>query len=331
MKPQSRNVSLCLTRLRFGCFSFLPKFVIAYSLFIADTFSKPPNLLQRPFNCPVDDCSSSYRRKDHLTRHLIQHQGKLFTCAVKNCNRRFAFQGNMKRHMKELHNDESSSDSERGQKQYVCHENGCGKVFNFASKLRKHEDSHVKIDSMEALCSEPGCMKYFTNVQCLKEHSRSCHQHVTCEKCGTKQLKKNIKRHLRMHEAGCSSARFKCDIDNCSHAFSTKSNLLQHMKAVHLELRPFACGIPGCGRRFPFKHVRDNHEKSGCHIYTPGDFEESDEQFQTRPRGGRKRKYPVIDSLLRKRITPPSQLESILSQGPDYLSWLLSEESENQQ
>lgn len=142
MKPQSRNVSLCLTRLRFGCFSFLPKFVITYNLFIADTFSKPPNLLQRPFNCPVDDCSSSYRRKDHLTRHLIQHQGKLFTCAVKNCNRRFAFQGNMKRHMKELHNDESSSDSERGQKQYVCHENGCGKVFNFASKLRKHEDSH---------------------------------------------------------------------------------------------------------------------------------------------------------------------------------------------
>ncbi|XP_034692723.1 transcription factor IIIA [Vitis riparia] len=301
------------------------------------SFKKPAYLkqhmqshsLERPFTCPVDDCQSSYRRKDHLTRHLLQHQGKLFTCPVENCKRRFAFQGNMKRHIKEFH-DEESPPNDVGSKQYVCPELGCGKVFKFASKLQKHEDSHAKLDSVEAVCLEPGCLKHFTNEQCLKAHLQSCHQHIICEICGTKQLKKNIKRHLRTHESVCSSERVKCHFKGCLHTFSTKSNLDQHVKAVHLKLRPFVCGIPGCGMRFPFKHVRDNHEKTGCHVYTHGDFEELDEQFRLRPRGGRKRKSPPIEALLRKRVTPPSQSDSILCQGPEYLSWLLSDAEDQQ-
>ena len=162
----------------------------------------------------------------------------------------------------------------------------------------------AKLDSVEAVCSEPGCFKHFSNEQCLKAHLQSCHQHIICEVCGTKQLRKNIKRHLRTHESGCSSERVKCDFEGCLHTFSNvrfrlycisfvfhflffvyllltfyclnlypqKSNLDQHVKAVHLELRPFVCGIPGCGMRFPFKHVRDNHEKTGCHVYTHVSF-----------------------------------------------------------
>ena len=48
-----------------------------------------------------------------------------------------------------------------------------------------------------------------------------------------------------------------------------KSNLRQHVKAVHEEVKPFACSFSGCGMRFSYKHVRDNHEKSGCHTYIP--------------------------------------------------------------
>lgn len=46
------------------------------------------------------------------------------------------------------------------------------------------------------------------------------------------------------------------------------SNLNQHIKAVHLELKPFTCKFPECGMTFSFKHVRDRHERSACHVYT---------------------------------------------------------------
>ena len=61
-----------------------------------------------------------------------------------------------------------------------------------------------------------------------------------------------------------------------------------------------------------------------------GDFEEFDEQFRLRPKGGKKRKSPPIEALLRKRVTPPSQLDFILCQEPEYLSWLLFSDVEDQ-
>lgn len=60
-----------------------------------------------------------------------------------------------------------------------------------------------------------------------------------------------------------------------------------------------------------------------------GNFEESDEQFRLISRGGRKRKCPVIETLLRKKVTPPSELDPMMCEGPEYLSWLLNAESEN--
>ncbi|KAG8372207.1 hypothetical protein BUALT_Bualt12G0042500 [Buddleja alternifolia] len=290
------------------------------------SFRKPAHLkqhmqshsLERPFTCPVDDCHSSYRRKDHLSRHMLQHQGKLFECPVEDCKHRFAFQGNMTRHVKELHEESGPANVEHP-KEYVCPERGCGKVFKYLSKLRKHEDSHVKLDTVEVFCSEPGCMKYFTNEQCLKEHINSCHQYIVCDKCGSEQLKKNFKRHLSMHEAEVLLERINCTFEGCLHTFATKSNLNQHIRAVHLGLKPFTCSFIGCHMKFAFKHVRDNHEKSGCHVYTVGNFEESDDQFRSRPRGGRKRNCPVIETLLRKRVVPPNESD---------LTMLFSEESE---
>lgn len=210
----------------------------------------------------------------------------------------------------------------------MCQEPGCGKVFKFASKLRKHEDSHVKLDSVEAFCSEAGCMKYFSNKQCLKDHIQSCHTHTTCEICGKKEWRKNIKSHLHTHEEGGSSVdKIKCDYKGCLLTFSKKSNLLQHVKAVHLQQKPFACSFSGCGKTFSYKHVRDKHEKSGCHVYAYGDFEEADEQFRSRPRGGRKRKCPAVEMLVRKRVTPPDGF------GPEseFLFRFFSQEEEDEQ
>ncbi|XP_008805822.2 transcription factor IIIA-like [Phoenix dactylifera] len=294
------------------------------------SFRKPAHLkqhmqshsLERPFSCPLDDCHLSYRRKDHLTRHLLQHQRKLFACPVENCNRRFAIKSNMGRHVKEIHEDVSPCE---GEKQYICQEAGCGKAFKYASKLQKHEDTHVKLDCVEIVCSESGCMKTFTNAECLKAHIQSWHQYVQCEVCGTQYLKKNLKRHQCMHEGGSMMERIKCSFKGCQYTFSNRSNLNQHIKAIHQELRPFACRIPGCGKRFPYRHVRDKHEKSGVHVYVQGDFIEADEQRRARPRGGRKRKCFSVETLQRKRVVTPGQASS-LDDGTYYMRWLLSDQ-----
>ncbi|XP_004299009.1 PREDICTED: gastrula zinc finger protein XlCGF57.1-like isoform X1 [Fragaria vesca subsp. vesca] len=298
------------------------------------SFNKPAYLkqhmishsLERPYVCTIDDCRSAYRRKDHLNRHLLQHQGKLFKCPIENCKSEFAFQGNVKRHVVELHSENCPSISVEGQKQHVCQEPGCGKVFQFASKLWKYEDSHVKLDSVEAFCSEPDCMKYFSNKQCLQDHIQSCHTHITCEICGNKEWKKNIRTHLHAHEEGVSSLEIKCEYEGCLHTFTKKLNLLQHVKAVHLQQKPFSCSFSGCSKTFSYKHVRDKHEKSGCHVYAYGDFEEADEQFRSRPRGGRKRMCPTVEMLVRKRVTPPDQF------GPEteFLSQFFSQEVDEQ-
>ena len=46
-----------------------------------------------------------------------------------------------------------------------------------------------------------------------------------------------------------------------------------------------------------------------------GNFIDSDEQFQSRPRGGRKRTCPTVEMLIRKRVTPP-QMDTMMDPGP---------------
>ncbi|XP_020079781.1 transcription factor IIIA isoform X3 [Ananas comosus] len=266
------------------------------------SFQKPAHLkqhmqshsLERPFSCPVEDCRQSYRRKDHLTRHLHTHEGKLFACTIEGCDRRFNIKANMQRHVKERHEDGSPCENK---KQYACKE--CGKTFKYASKLRKHEDSHVstmekvenfksqrlwllksgafcvKLDCVEVVCCEPGCFKTFTNAECLKAHVQFCHQHTQCEICGTKQMKRNIKRHKRKHEGVIVAERVQCSFKDCHLSFSN------------------------------------------------GDFLEVDEQSQSRCKGGRKRKTLSVETLTRKRVAPPGEA-SCLDDGTEYMRWLLS-------
>lgn len=97
--------------------------------------------MQRPCICSVDGCQSSYRREDHLTCHLLQHQGTTFKCSIEPCIREFAYLSSVNRHLKEFHDDNSPLEVEC-QKQFVCPKDECGKVFRYASRLQKHEDFH---------------------------------------------------------------------------------------------------------------------------------------------------------------------------------------------
>jgi hypothetical protein len=95
-------------------------------------------MLQRSFAYHVDGCPFTYSRKDHLNRHLLTHQGKLFACPIEGCNRKFSVKGNVQRHVEEIHKDGSLCEK----KEFTCLEANCGKTFKYASRLKKHEESH---------------------------------------------------------------------------------------------------------------------------------------------------------------------------------------------
>ncbi|XP_078168853.1 transcription factor IIIA-like [Carex rostrata] len=302
-------------------------------------FKKPAHLKQhmlshsseKLFLCPLEDCKSSYGRKDHLNRHLMSHQGKTFSCPVESCNSRFVIKANMNRHVKNFHECMSpDKEHKRKQQKFVCQEVGCGKTFRYPSKLATHEESHVKLDCCEVICMEQGCLKHFSNAECLKDHMKSCHSYITCETCGKKQLKKNMKRHQRIHEEGTIMPEIKCSFEDCKATFSNTSNLKKHVVAVHEGSRPFACRVSGCDEKFAYRHVRDNHERTATHLYCHGDFEEADEEFQSGERGGRKRKNVTTEMLQRKRVavSPDSSLvqnsSASLENASEYLRWLLS-------
>ena len=58
-----------------------------------------------------------------------------------------------------------------------------------------------------------------------------------------------------------------------------------------------------------------------------GDFEEADERWRSRPRGGRKRKSEnfSVEMLMTKRVASLGH-DSALDDGTNYLRWLLSDD-----
>eukprot|EP01084_Bolivina_argentea_P039876 73684_1 len=113
----------------------------------------------RPFKCTFNNrCNKSYKREDHLKRHLLTHKNeKLFKCNYTNCNLKFNQNYHLRRHIKCVH----------GPPQYKC--NYCNNKFQKKRKLNKHM----------ALIHNEFCP--FVCKECLKRFSRECdlnrHQH----------------------------------------------------------------------------------------------------------------------------------------------------------
>ncbi|KAG6514068.1 hypothetical protein ZIOFF_024407 [Zingiber officinale] len=71
----------------------------------------------------------------------------------------------------------------------------------------------------------------------------------------------------------------------------------------------YLLSIPPMLRKYGFHLVLSGNR---YYISDQGDFLEIDEQWQSRPRGGRKRKCPSIRSFCRKRIVSPEQASTLM-------------------
>lgn len=149
---------------------------------------------------------------------------------------------------------------------------------------------------------EPGCGEMFDNPQLLRVHTKAAHSFVICETCGVSMLKKNLVAHARKHEG--EQELMRCPHPGCLHSYSKKSNLDTHIRAIHMNLKPYACSHSGCETRFAYSAVRNKHELCSAHVkpVLDGDFETEDSKFRLKSRGGRKRpRLNHVDDLLPRK------------------------------
>ena len=88
----------------------------------------------KPFKC--DYCDKQFKRKFHLTRHMVAHSEnpKPFTCTIENCTQRFSNKHHLTRHVKIIHD----------QDRYRC--KLCDTRFKKKSQLQKHiKESHYTL------------------------------------------------------------------------------------------------------------------------------------------------------------------------------------------
>lgn len=92
------------------------------------------------------------------------------------------------------------------EKRYICGIDGCDQVFEFPSRLTKHQRTHT--GEKPFICNFDGCKSAFAQISNLTRHQRIHTGH-------------------KLHE---------CDFDGCDKAFTSSAQLVVH-KRTHTQVR----------------------------------------------------------------------------------------------
>jgi len=231
---------------------------------------------EREFCCEIEGCGKAFLTHTRLRRHEGTHEGGMlrYACRYPPCKERFRQKSTLERHVRQIH---------EGKRPFPCKETGCSESFDSSGALSRHgQRAHgAKRFWCETCNEESGTEVGFVMLSELQQHTREEHQN--CQFCDKKcRSPYELTQHIQLHHTGQPVSERKtvaCEYPGCTKTYTKKSNLTQHIKAVH-EKKRFICGQfdlgksqdletwsgPGCGRAFGTKcrledHVRYIHLK----------------------------------------------------------------------
>ncbi|KAL1506218.1 hypothetical protein ABEB36_005617 [Hypothenemus hampei] len=205
------------------------------------------DLLNSVAECDV--CKKKFTSKWALSRHTPVHNTKdsLYFCDF--CDLKFKYKHSFHKHMETHFKDVPLS------KPFACE---CGKFFNRKSKLKKHQEIHIKKEKPFA-CKN--CGKRFLDQILLDSHVERVHiqeKAFGCEVCRNKYTSKaGLDVHLKSHflsDKPKPEPDLMCDI--CGKLFYRKYSLEKH-RMSHTGDKPHEC--IQCGMKFKERYQLTIH------------------------------------------------------------------------
>ncbi|XP_052091154.1 zinc finger protein 91-like [Mytilus californianus] len=194
----------------------------------------------KPFVCNI--CKKAFREKSVLKNHILTHTGKKeFECSI--CKKKFFRKSKLDIHMR-IHSDN---------KPYKCEH--CNRSFAVIYYYRKHVKKHAVKKEFECdICRKGFHLK--ENYKChLLSHDKS--KRIQCEKCLKTFIKESLLKNHNCLGMPVKSAMSQFLCDQCSNSFSSKSQLLIHLKE-HRGEDVFYCKI--CNKPFLHEYLLKRHK-----------------------------------------------------------------------